>query len=283
MAKTPAKKTAAKSQQGGGREMQSWDEALAARAAASKAMAASTGGGGKSIKTAGGTFSMDGQDLGDTLEVVILDSVLEDAYYGPDGDYDPDHPKSPICFAIGERGQKQKDLVPHPDSPEPQAESCAVCPWNKFGSAERGKGKANKNIVRMAVLAVDDLGDIDAAEPRIIKVPVTSVKHWSGYTQGISDVKHSDPIKVLTELKLSKHPKFQFEMKFKQVGEVDDELIGALLEKSDSFLSELRAPYRPFEEDADAKPAGRGAGKALAKGKAGGQREPQGRARRAGR
>jgi len=88
---------------------------------------------------------------------------------------------------------------------------------------------------------------------------------------------------VLTELKLSKHPKFQFEMKFKQIGEVDDELIGALLEKSDSFLSELRAPYRPFEEDADAKPAGRGAGKALAKGKAGGQREPQGRARRAGR
>lgn len=271
-----AKKTTAKPQ---GKEMQSWDEALAKRAEAARAMAQSAGGTSKTIKTAGGTFSIDGQDAGDTLNVIMLDSLFEDAFYGEgqDGAYDPSNPKTPICFALG---RNQNKLVPHEDSPEPQAESCAVCKWNKFGSAERGKGKANKNIVRMMVISEDDLDNIEEAEARMLKVPVTSVKNWKGYVAGITDVKHSDPIKVLTEIKLVKHPKFQFVMQFRQIGEVDDELIGQLIEKSDSIQSDLEQPYRPFEPDAD-EPVGKGAGKALAKGAAGraGQRTPAARGR----
>jgi hypothetical protein len=274
--KKPAKKT---SQKATGTEMQSWDEALAKRAEAAKAMAQSVGGGGKAIKTAGGRFSIDGSPAGSVLNVVLLDSILEHAWYGEDGAYDPENPKTPECFALG---TNEKKLAPHEDSPNPQAATCAECPWNKFGSAERGKGKANKNIVRMLVLSEDDLEDIADGEARILKVPVTSVKNWRGYVNGITDVKKSDPIKVLTEITLVPHPKWQFEMKFRQIGEVDGELIGELIDKSNSMQADLWQPYKPFEAD-EAAPVGKGAGKALAKGKGGARQAPAKAARGRGR
>lgn len=257
------KGAAKKSGQSTGTDITNYDEALARRAEAARAMAQSTAGASKSIKTAGGEFSIDGQSAGTVLNVVMLDSILEHAWYGEDGAYDPDHPKTPECFALG---RIEKELVPHEDSTNPQSDKCSTCPWNKFGSAERGKGKANKNIVRMMVISEDDLDDIENAEARILKVPVTSVKYWSAYTKGIVDVKKSDPIKVLTEVTLKKHPKFQFEMHFRQIGEVDGDLIGQLIDKSDSIQSELFQPYKPFEATEEEAPAGKGAGKALAKG-----------------
>lgn len=263
-----------------GKEIVNYDEALAKRAEAARAMAQSTAGTSKSIKTAGGEFTIDGASAGTKLNVVMLDSILEHAWYGEDGAYDPDHPKTPECFALG---RIEKELAPHEDSTNPQSETCATCQWNKFGSAERGKGKANKNIVRMMVISEDDLDDIEAADARILKVPVTSVKYWSAYVKGITDVKHSDPIKVLTEITLVKHPKFQFEMKFRQIGEVDGDLIGQLIDKSDSIQSELFQPYKPFEESDEPADPGKGAGKALAKGRAGARQAPAKPARGRGR
>lgn len=261
--KAPAKASSQQAPAKGKTDMVDRDKVLAARAEAARAMAQSTAGTSKSIKTAGGVFTIDGQDAGDTLNVIMLDSILEHAWYGVDGQYDPDNPKTPECFALG---RIEKQLVPHEDSPDPQSDECKTCHWNKFGTADRGRGKANKNIVRMMVISEDDLDDIEGADARILKVPVTSVKYWSSYVKGITDVKKSDPIKVLTEVKLVKHPKFQFEMKFRQIGDVDEDLVGELIDKSDSIQSELFQPYRPFEESEEEADNGKGADKALAKG-----------------
>ncbi len=252
------KKAAPKKQEG--KSLQSWEEALKARSAISRATAQSTGGTSKSIGTQGGTFWIDKEDVGTELNVVILDSILDHAYYKDK--FDPDNPSSPICFALG---RIEKELVPHPDSVEPQAADCASCPWNKFGSADNGKGKANKNTVRMMVIDESDLDDIAAAEPRMLKVPVTSVKHWAGYVKNLADLRDADPIVVVTTLTLKKHPKFQFEMQFKQKRDIDGDLIGELIEKSDGIQSDLFQPYKQFEDNDEA-PTGKCAGKAVAKG-----------------
>lgn len=273
-----AKKAVKKSgQQAGGKEVVSWADALALRATIARSQAASTGGGSKGIGTAGGEFSIDGSPAGTVLNVIMLDSVLEHAFYGEK--YDPDNRKPPVCFAFG---RNEKEMAPHEDSPEPQCETCASCEWNKFGSADTGKGKACKNIVRMMVISEDDLEDVEASEPRMLKVPVTSVKNWKGYTQGIVDVKNSDPIAVLTEVALHRHPKFQFEMKFRNLGDVDNEVVGLLIDKSDANQSALVQPYSPKEEEEE-KPRGKGAAKAMGKAPAKPAPKPAAGARGAGR
>ena len=247
-----------------GKEMQSWEEALANRAKVAKAMTASAGGGSKSIGTAGGVFKIDGEEVGTVLKVIMLDSIFENSFY--EGKFDPDNPSNPICFALG---RNQKELVPHEESTDIQADNCKDCPHNKFGTSDVGRGKETKNIVRMMVISADedqgDLEDIPGAEAYMLKVPVTSVKHWKAYTQGIIGIRNSDPIRVITELTLVRHPKHQFEMKFKSIGDVDDEYMNQLLEKAEGVEPELFQPYTPFEDDGDSEPVGKGAAKAMAR------------------
>jgi hypothetical protein len=74
---------------------------------------------------------------GEELEVVVVDFVSSNLFY--DGPFDRDNPQPPGCFAIG---VEPSLLVPSPNSPNKQAETCSACPNNQFGSA--GKGKACK-------------------------------------------------------------------------------------------------------------------------------------------
>ena len=95
-------------------------------------------------------FSLpDGQKT-DELEVVIVDFVARNEFY--EGAYDKDNMSPPACFAIGVAPNK---LVASDNSPQKQADTCAECPMNAFGSA--GKGKACKNGRVLAVLPVDAL------------------------------------------------------------------------------------------------------------------------------
>ena len=84
---------------------------------------------------------------GEELEVVVVDFVSSNLFY--DGPFDRDNPQPPGCFAIG---VEPSLLVPSPNSPNKQAETCSACPNNQFGSA--GKGKACKNTRLLAVMPV---------------------------------------------------------------------------------------------------------------------------------
>lgn len=163
-----------------------WEDDLFKDAQVAKASVASMLG-GHFLSFEGGIFSLDGQPLArgterGPLTVVILDHVFVNAMY--DGPYVKGQPRSPICFAISE---EDADLVPHADAPQKQAERCAVCPHNAFGSGENGKGKACKNGVRVA-FATDMQGRPLSPDSEIVQttLPPTSLKLLASYVSQMS-------------------------------------------------------------------------------------------------
>lgn len=274
-----AQKPAKAASKTSGTAMTKWDEELAARAKAGSATAGSAAGTSKSINTKSGIFTIDGQSAGQTLRCIILEGVLENAYYGPDGDYDPDNPRSPVSFAIGQPGQKADELVWHEDSlPEHAGTLCKDTDINQWGSAEKGRGKATKNVARLMVIAADDLDDIAGAEARRLKVPVTSVKNWAAYVKQLSALKGWPTLAVVTEITLTPHPKWQFEMNFRHVEDVDGDLIGDLLAKEEATRDDLTRPYsKQSEEEEEAQPARAGKATAKPSGKGAGAAKGRGR------
>ena len=136
---------------------------------------------------------------GEELEVVVVDFVSSNLFY--DGPFDRDNPQPPGCFAIG---VEPSLLVPSPNSPNKQAETCSACPNNQFGSA--GKGKACKNTRLLAVMPVAMDGD----EPPIwiMSVPPTSMKSFDAYVQTLASKHKTIPIGVVTRITLDQGVQF---------------------------------------------------------------------------
>ncbi len=131
----------------------------------------------------------DGQKT-DELEVVIVDFVARNEFY--EGAYDKDNMSPPACFAIGVAPNK---LTASDNSPQKQADTCAECPMNAFGSA--GKGKACKNGRVLAVLPVD----ADENTPIwLLKVSPTALKGFDGYVQSVARTFQTPPVGVVTKV-----------------------------------------------------------------------------------
>jgi len=182
---------------------------------------------------------------GNKAPVVVIHSVFENQLYA--GAYDPNNIQPPICFAFAE---KDEDLKPHPDSASPQAASCAECPKNAWGSDPGGgKGKACKNVRRLAFISANDLDTIDKAEVALAKLPVTSVKNWSSYANQIANVLKLPPLAVVTEISVEPDAKTQFQVNFQLVDQIKDgAIIQALLNKRKDIHNLIFAPYdKPIE------------------------------------
>lgn len=100
----------------------------------------------------------DGANLGNEIQVVVLDFSSQNKFY--DQAYNKDNPAPPACYAIGlpasQGGSDLKSMAPEADSPEIQNPDCPTCPLNQFGSAAGGgKGKACQNRRTAAVLVID--------------------------------------------------------------------------------------------------------------------------------
>jgi hypothetical protein len=201
-----------------------------------------------------GVLTVGGQRMDDNkLNCIVLDSVYENALY--EGDYDQENPKPPVCYAFA---QTEEGLRPHEKAPKPQYEGCKGCPQNEFGTAERGKGKACKNIRRLAIISADAMTPEAVAEAEVfgVKVPVTSVKGWAYYVKGLNATLKRPPFAVVTEMKVIPDEKWQFRVQFKALDNVPDELIEAIIAKRESYAEQLIAPYPEAREDeAPAKPA----------------------------
>lgn len=138
---------------------------------------------GNRISTKGGVLTYHGVKLKDNkMTVIVLAALIENAYY--EGPYDPDNPRAPVCFAFSEDGE---DMAPHEASHDKQSDTCGECPHNEWGSADRGRGKACKNLRRIAVLSADqiDANSISEGEIATLSVSVTSVKGYSAYAKHI--------------------------------------------------------------------------------------------------
>lgn len=255
----PAAKKAAPKKDGesSSREIANWDEALAARAKAQSKVAKAASGGGNFISFKGGHMAYKGAAVADdALDVIVLDSVIENAFY--EGDYDEGNPQSPLCYAFG---RDPEEIAPHPDVVEAgtaQADRCADCEHNQWGSAAKGRGKACKNTFRLGMIVADEATSAKAikeAEVVYAKTPVTSGKNWGNYVRQC-DAVNKPPLAFVTEMSVQPAAK-QFAVVFVQKEKVSGgEVIKALLAKADEVEKVIDFPYPKFEEKP--KPAARG-------------------------
>jgi hypothetical protein len=184
------------------------------------------------------------------VESVIVHSIFENQFYKDK--FDPNNPQPPICYALAE---VDDDLKPHKDAAEPQAATCAECKNNVWGSDPGGgKGKACKNVRRLAMISANDLNQVAKAEVAIAKLPVTSVKNWSSYANQIASVLKLPPLAVITEMSVEPDAKTQFQVNFALVNKVDDgPVIQALLNKRRDTTDLIFAGYdKPSQAPAPA-------------------------------
>lgn len=251
----PVAKKAATAAKKPGTAVAKWDEALAARAKIAQKAEASVST-GEWISVKGGQLTFKGNVCpGNKLDAVILASRLENQWY--EGDYDANSPQSPSCYAFG---TDEETMVPHEKSPNKQSDSCATCPHNEYGSADKGRGKACKNVRRVSLIpasALDDPGAIPDEQAAYLKVPVTSVKGWAGFVQGLSQL-NRPPLAFVTEISTTPDAQTQFKVNFRAKESIEDgETIGALLTRADKAEGAIEFPYTPVDPDQQKAKGGR--------------------------
>jgi len=178
-----------------------------------------------------GQFSFQGADIGDSIDVIIVDHVALKTYY--DEDYDEDNPVPPVCFALK---PSAKNIVPHADAPDKQAETCAECWANEWASGRRrGKACADKN--RLAVLHADDLGDLVE-----LVVPVTSGAAFNKYVGGITKAADLPSYAVVTRLTMDDHADHQ-KLIFEFVEAANDDQLAASMNQRKAARDMCMEPF----------------------------------------
>lgn len=234
-----------------GKAMINWEEELARQADLAGEMEKHVGEGGNKIGTRGGTFNYKGEDIGDTMNVIVVTHLLENAWY--ENRFDSDNPMPPSCWAIGE---DEETMAPHENAEAPQADACKDCEFNQYGSADTGRGKACKNTRRLAIITDGDLEDIPAAEEAYLNIPVTSAGAWATYVKNLRDNLRRPPFAVITEISMTPDPKTQFKMHFKLSSQIEDATqFEELLEKKKALEKTIRYVYPKPEEVAERRPA----------------------------
>ena len=198
-AKAPAKKTTSKaisSTLAGGRSLATIDDELAQEVALMKGQIGQSAG-NKIRVTVPGEFELpDGANLGNEIQVVVVDFLSANKlYFTP---YNEDNPAPPDCYAIG------KDIAtmrPEPDSPDPQHPTCAGCWANEFKSAANKKGKACGNRRLLAVLIIDPENPQAHNEPDaplyVLDLSPTNIKTFDGMASLVARSLGGPPIKAI--------------------------------------------------------------------------------------
>ena len=177
------------------------------------------------------------------MDAIIIASTHSNMYYTES--FDPDAPVNPTCYAYSATGT---DMKPHPSVATPQHDNCAECPHNKWGSAEKGRGKACKNTRVLALVPADvKPEEVPVCELAVLKLPVTSVENFSNYVNKVAVLYKRPPLGVVTTISTKPHPKHQFHVEFDQAGIVAPELLQGLIERRDSALATLEREYSPNE------------------------------------
>jgi len=242
-----AKKQAAK-----GTALVQWDKEFAELAGkAVKGMEVATG---KFISLRAGQMTLGGANVqNNTLRAVVVAAVHSNAYYDPDVPFNPKQPQSPLCYAFG---ADKDEMEPHSQAPEKQNANCANCPMNKFESAKRGKGKACKNQIRLALISEDDLENADSLDSLDIvymNVPVMSAKNWAAYaTNKLANGIKRPYWSVVTTIKVVPDDDSQFKVLF-ELGDVIENgnlfpVLKAAWEKNMETIGFPYAPPRAAEE-----------------------------------
>lgn len=265
--KKPPAKTATKPSTG--RALVPWEEQMRARAnkvkKTEKPMSFS-----KKIGTRGGILTVDDEPIKDNnLDVVVIGWLHENQLY--EGEFTPGQPTVPVCYAFNDPNDEDADpedtMGAHKEAEKPQGtdeewaegeagNACSGCWANKMGTAEKGRGKACKNVRRLMVITPDALESAEAmanAEMRQLSVPVMSVKFWTKFANGVADDLGRDPSGVVCNISTKQDAKANFVVLFdyREPIEFTQELWDAMEKKRAEAMRELLSPY-PKQSDLDA-------------------------------
>lgn len=234
-----------------------WDQTLEKYATDDKARTVSSEGNMLSIR--GGSFKYQGQDIGDSIKVIILDFTHVKQWF--DRPFDEDNPSTPACAAMSYDG---KNIAPFEDSPKVQTESgfCMECWANEFGSADVGRAKACKDTRRVAL--IDASGDVEDEDIAILNIPPTSLKKFDGYISGLSRIGKGRPcFSVVTQLDFDADEDYPviIPSMVQPVEEVLDKAqLSALLKRREQATEILSKPpfdFSQYEEPPQRKPRGK--------------------------
>lgn len=203
---------------------------------------------GQFFGTQGGILTFNGAPIKDNkMQCIIVDHILANLYYI--GKFNSKDPKPPVCYAFG---RDDKQMAPHENSSEKQAEVCQGCPQNEFGTADTGRGKACKNARRLAVISaslLEEPASIADAQVGYLATPVTSVKGWAGYVRQVADTFGVPPLGVVTEVSLVPDTDKQFKMTFRCVEKIaDKKVLALLLAKQVRVAKEIAFPFPELED-----------------------------------
>ena len=190
------------------------------------------------LSAKGGTLTYRDQPIaGNSIDVVIVASPVERLYYTQR--YDPTNPAPPVCYSLG---PTLTGLKPNITSPEPQAEMCANCPKDQWGSAANGgKGKACAEKRRLLIMTADSIGSLETikvAEVAALRTPVTSVRGFATYLQTVASATKRPLSAVVTNISLVSDAKTQFKLQFKFVRSLDDmDIVKALIARGEQEMN----------------------------------------------
>ena len=233
-----------------------YDEELARAAKVAAAMEAHTGG-GLFFSTKSGVLSIGGEPLDNNeMVVVILDAVIENAYYP--GEYAPDQARPPKCFAFG---RDDATLAPHEittNANNAESDLCSSCPMNQYGSADTGRGKACKNTRRLALIPAGTVtkgkftefkraSEFADSEIAFLKIPPTSLKAYAAFVKSASNALQRPPHGLYTKINLVPDAQNQFAIHFEPVKKTPNEFMPVIMDRREEAVLSIVTPYEPYD------------------------------------
>lgn len=246
-------------------------KAQLAEQAQAKASQIAVSAGGGFLSTRAGVMSFDDEAMpGNHVCVVIVDDFFENTYY--EGEWDPNAIVSPNCYAFA---REKLELAPHPSMRshpgyfDPQHDVCQGCPKNEWGSADKGKGKACQNRLRLMLVPAGryiprpkskdldldlftDAEHFQEADPVFLKLPPTSVEEYAKYVSQLSAAHGLPPHGVITCVAVvpetRKGRNNLHRITFEMIERVPDDLLGVVMERHEKATEMPFSPYTPPEE-----------------------------------
>lgn len=190
------------------------------------------------------TFKLPNGDELDSLECIVVDFMA--AYYYYTDAFERGNITPPACFALG---LEPTMLVPHDSAPNKQAEACAGCWANQFGSS--GKGKACQNTRLLAVMTPDATDD---APLYLIKVSPTAIKSFDAHVGAVART-FVKPIRgVVTRISFSEDAEYA-SMRFSVIGPCTKDQYALATSRKVEAVELLSTPPDYSSYVADEKPA----------------------------
>lgn len=173
--------------------------------------------GGSYIGTKGKCFTFPSGHVEPTLNCIVLDFIPLNQLMTP---YNPNVRGITRCWAIG---RDASNLVPSNDSPQRQADSCATCTSNQYGSATNGgRGKACANTYRLAITPADAT---ESSDIWLLKVSPTGQRQWNDYKK-LMDAKYGPGGFCRGVTKISFDPNREYpSLMFADAGEVTNKAV----------------------------------------------------------